>query len=68
MTSHRSAWRVRPWLQQDIRLRASSALLKDIEAETIKDMGRAMAALKAQFAGRMDFSKASAMVKKLLAG
>jgi uncharacterized protein YqeY len=47
---------------------AISALLKDIEAETIKDMGRAMAALKERFAGRMDFSKASAMVKKLLAG
>ena len=47
---------------------AISALLKDIEAETIKDMGRAMAALKEQFAGRMDFSKASAVVKKLLAG
>jgi hypothetical protein len=47
---------------------AISALLKELEAATIKDMGRAMAALKERFSGRMDFAKASAMVKKLLAG
>ena len=47
---------------------AISALLKELEAATIKDMGRTMAALKERFAGRMDFGKASAMVKKLLAG
>jgi uncharacterized protein YqeY len=47
---------------------AISTLIKDIKAETIKDMGRTMAALKERFSGRMDFSKASAVVKKLLAG
>jgi uncharacterized protein YqeY len=47
---------------------AISALIKDIKAETIKDMGRTMGALKERFSGRMDFAKASAMVKKLLAG
>ena len=47
---------------------AISALIKEIEAETIKDMGRAMAALKQRFSGRMDFAKASAQVKKLLGG
>jgi uncharacterized protein YqeY len=47
---------------------AISALIKDIKAETIKDMGRTMTALKERFAGEMDFSKASALVKKLLAG
>jgi uncharacterized protein YqeY len=31
-------------------------------------MGRTMAALKERFSGRMDFSKASALVKMLLAG
>jgi len=31
-------------------------------------MGRTMAALKERFAGRMDFTKASTLVKKLLAG
>ena len=45
-----------------------SALIKELEAATLKDMGRTMAALKERFAGRMDFAKASAMVKKLLAG
>jgi uncharacterized protein YqeY len=47
---------------------AISALIKDIKAETIKDMGRTMAALKARFSGQMDLSKASAQVKKLLGG
>jgi hypothetical protein len=46
---------------------AISGLIKELEAATLKDMGRTMAALKDRFAGRMDFSKASAMVKKLLA-
>jgi uncharacterized protein YqeY len=52
------------------------AQLTDIEAgeaissliKELKDMGRTMTALKERFAGRMDFSRASAMVKKLLAG
>jgi uncharacterized protein len=47
---------------------AISSLIKELEAATLKDMGRTMAALKERFAGRMDFAKASAMVKKLLAG
>jgi uncharacterized protein len=47
---------------------AISKMIREIEAETLKDMGRTMAALKQRFAGRMDFSKASALVKKLLAG
>jgi uncharacterized protein len=47
---------------------AISALIKELEAETLKDMGRTMAALKQRFSGRMDFSKAGALVKKLLAG
>lgn len=47
---------------------AISALIREIEAETLKDMGRTMAALKQRFSGQMDFSKASALVKKLLSG
>ncbi len=47
---------------------AISALIRELEAATLKDMGRTMAALKARFAGRMDFSKAGALVKKLLGG
>ena len=45
---------------------AISTLIKELEAETIKDMGRTMAALKQRFSGRMDLSKAGAQVKKLL--
>jgi uncharacterized protein YqeY len=45
---------------------AISALLQEINAETMKDMGRAMAALKERFAGRMDFGKASGKIKELL--
>jgi uncharacterized protein len=47
---------------------AISALIKELEAATLKDMGRTMTALKERFAGKMDFSKASGMVKKLLGG
>ena len=47
---------------------AISALIKELEAATIKDMGRTMAALKQRFAGQMDFAKAGALVKKLLGG
>ena len=47
---------------------AISALIRELEAATLKDMGRTMTALKERFAGRMDFTKASALVKKLLAG
>ena len=47
---------------------AISTLIKELEAETLKDMGRTMAALKQRFAGQMDFSKAGALVKKLLGG
>jgi uncharacterized protein YqeY len=37
-------------------------------ATTVKDMGGVMAVLKAKYAGQMDFAKASAAVKKALAG
>jgi uncharacterized protein len=37
-------------------------------AKTVKDMGGVMAALKGKYAGQMDFAKASAAVKKALAG
>ena len=45
---------------------AISTLLQELNAETMKDMGRAMAALKERFAGKMDFSKASGKIKELL--
>jgi len=47
---------------------AISTLVKELDAATLKDMGRTMAALKQRFAGQMDFAKAGAQVKKLLGG
>jgi len=47
---------------------AISSLIKELGAATLKDMGRTMAALKQRFSGQMDFSKAGALVKKLLGG
>ena len=47
---------------------ALSALIREIKAETIKDMGRTMTALKQRFSGQIDTAKASALVKKLLGG
>ena len=37
-------------------------------AKTVKDMGGVMAVLKGKYAGQMDFAKASAAVRKALAG
>jgi uncharacterized protein YqeY len=45
---------------------AISSMLQEINAETMKDMGRAMSALKERFAGKMDFGKASGKIKELL--
>jgi len=45
---------------------AVSALIAELGAGSIKDMGRVMAALKQRHAGQMDFSKASALVKERL--
>ena len=45
---------------------AISAVLQEINAQTMKDMGRAMATLRERFAGKMDFGKASGKIKELL--
>ena len=45
---------------------AVSEAIKTAGATSIKDMGGVMAALKAKYAGQMDFAKASAAVKKAL--
>ena len=44
------------------------ALVHEMNAQTMKDMGRVMAAIKERFAGKLDVGKASAAVKKLLSG
>ena len=45
---------------------AIKAAIAETGASSIKDMGKVVAALKAKYAGRMDFSKASAAVKAAL--
>ena len=41
-------------------------IIGEVGAESLKDMGKAMGALKEQYAGQMDFATASAMVKERL--
>lgn len=47
---------------------AVAGAIKETGAASVKDMGKVMAALKAAYAGRMDFFKASGVVKSQLAG
>lgn len=41
--------------------------IEELEANSIKDMGKVIGALKQRYAGRMDFAKASQLVKQRLA-
>lgn len=45
-----------------------AALIAELGAVGVKDMGRVMGALKERFAGQMDMGKANPIVKALLAG
>ena len=45
---------------------AIKAVIAEVGASSIKDMGKVMAALKDRYAGQMDFSKASATTKAAL--
>ncbi len=47
---------------------AIAAVVAETGAASMKDMGKVVAGLKAQYAGRMDFAKASQMVKAALGG
>jgi uncharacterized protein YqeY len=47
---------------------AIAATVAETGAAGMKDMGKAMAALRAKYAGRMDFAKASALLREKLAG
>jgi len=53
-------------LDDDEIAAAVEQVVAEVEATGLKDMGRVMAALKQRYAGRMDFAKASARVKKAL--
>lgn len=45
---------------------AIEAAIRDTGAASMKDMGKVVGALRGEYAGRMDFGKASALVKELL--
>ena len=47
---------------------AAAAVIAEIGAASVKDMGKVMGALKARYAGQMDFGKAGGLVKELLSG
>ena len=46
---------------------AIAAVITQVGAAGPRDMGKVMAALKSRYAGQMDFAKANALVKELLA-
>lgn len=46
--------------------KAAAAVVEEIDASGLKDMGRTMGALKERYSGVMDFKKASAVIKDLL--
>jgi uncharacterized protein YqeY len=47
---------------------AIAAVIAETNAAEIKDMGKVIGALKAKYAGQMDFGKASGLVKAALSG
>ncbi|MEJ1160408.1 GatB/YqeY domain-containing protein [Prosthecomicrobium sp. N25] len=47
---------------------AVRAIVTEVGAASVKDMGKVMSALKERYAGRMDMGKAGAVVKAVLAG
>ena len=56
-----------PAIEGDDLISAVRGVVDDLNASTIKDMGRTMAHLKQKYPGRMDFAKASGVVKEMLA-
>lgn len=56
-----------PSMMDEAATRAAiAALIAEVGAAGPKDMGKVMGALKAKFAGQIDFGKASGLVKELL--
>jgi uncharacterized protein len=53
-------------MSEDETRAAIAAAITETGAASVKDMGKVMAALKARHAGKMDFAKASALVKAML--
>ena len=62
-----AAYLPQPMSEAEMRS-AIDAAVAETGAAGMKDMGKVMAALKARHAGKMDFAKASGLVKARLAG
>ena len=60
-----SAYLPKQMSEDDVKA-AIAAVIAETQAAGIKDMGKVIAALKAKYAGQMDFGKASGMVKAAL--
>ena len=63
---------IKHFLPQALSEADTKAAIAEVIAETgasgMKDMGKVIAALKERYAGRMDFAKASGLVKGMLTG
>lgn len=46
---------------------AVNSMIEELDASSLKEMGSVMAMLRKRYAGKMDFSKASMLVKQILA-
>jgi len=55
-------------MSEDEMKAAIAAAIKDTGAASMKDMGKVIGALRGKYAGKMDFAKASGLVKGMLAG
>jgi uncharacterized protein YqeY len=63
---------IKGFMPQQMSEAEAKAAIAEVIAQTgaqgVRDMGKVMAALKQGYAGKMDFGKASGLVKSLLAG
>ena len=55
-------------MDDDAAAAAIAAVIEELSASSMRDMGRVMAVLKERHAGEMDFAKASGQVKAKLSG
>ena len=56
-----------PKQMSDVEIEATiKALIAEVGATSMKDMGKVMGSLKSQYAGQMDFGKANGLIKLIL--
>lgn len=62
-----AAYLPKPMSEDEVRAVIAEAV-QEVGATGMKDMGKVVGTLKAKYAGKMDFAKASALVKSALSG